>query len=85
LIPNVFSPNGDGINDKWEVPHLAKYPGCSVQIFTRYGQQIFYSDGYDQPWDGTFKGKLMPVGTYYYVIEPKNGVPRFSGYVVLLR
>jgi gliding motility-associated-like protein len=84
-IPNVFSPNGDGINDKWEVPHLAKYPGCTVQIFTRYGQQVYYSDGYDNPWDGTHKGKPMPVGTYYYVIEPKNGVPRFSGYVVLLR
>jgi gliding motility-associated-like protein len=84
-IPNVFSPNGDNINDKWNIRALAKYPGCTVQIFTRYGQLIYNSVGYDNPWDGTFNGKPMPVGTYYYIVDPKNGVQRFAGYVVLLR
>jgi gliding motility-associated-like protein len=85
VIPNVFSPNGDGTNDKWNIKALEKYPNCVVQIFTRYGQKIFHSNGYNTPWDGTHNGKEMPVGTYYYVIEPGNGRPRFSGYVVILR
>jgi large repetitive protein len=84
-IPNVFSPNGDGIHDKWVIRELAKYPNCVVQVFTRWGQLIFNNQGYNEPWDGTSKGKAMPAGTYYYVIEPGNGRPRFSGYVVILR
>jgi large repetitive protein len=85
VIPNVFSPNGDGTNDTWVVRALEKYPNCVVQIFTRYGQKIYHSNGYKTPWDGTHNGKPMPVGTYYYVIEPGNGRPRLSGYVVILR
>ena len=84
-IPNVFSPNGDGTNDTWVIKALEKYPNAVVQVFTRYGQQILNSKGKYTPWDGTFKGKQMPVGTYYYIIEPNNGRPRFSGYVVILR
>lgn len=84
-VPNAFSPNGDGIHDKWEIPYLISYPGCTVDIFNRYGQLIFHTTGYDKPWDGTIKGSPVPVGTYYYIIDPKNGKQKMSGYVDVIR
>ncbi len=85
LIPNIFSPNNDGIHDKWEISYLASYPGCTVDIYNRYGQLIYHSVGYDKPWDGTVNGKQVPVGTYYYIIDPKNGRQKMSGYVDVIR
>jgi len=85
LIPNIFSPNGDGIHDRWEIAYLASYLGCTVDIYNRYGQLIYHSIGYDKPWDGTVNGKQVPVGTYYYIIDPKNGRKKMSGYVDVIR
>jgi gliding motility-associated-like protein len=85
-IPNVFSPNGDGINDTWVIKNTELYPQLTVQIFNRYGQPIFYSKGYYTPWDGKMNGKPLPVGVYYYVITPQDKyVPPSSGYVTILR
>ncbi len=85
VIPNIFSPNGDGVHDKWVVDYLDSYPGCTVDIYNRYGQLIFHSLGYDTPWDGKVNGKDVPVGTYYYIIDPKNGRTKVSGYVDVIR
>ena len=84
-IPNTFSPNGDGIHDKWEIKYLNTYPGCTVEIYNRYGQLVFQSTGYNSPWDGTFKDKPLPAGTYYYIINPKNGRKQMSGFVDIIR
>jgi len=84
-IPNIFSPNGDGIHDKWVIKFLETYPGCTVEIFNRYGQRIYYSTGYSIPWDGTINGKPVPVGTYYYIVDPKNGRQKQAGYVDIVR
>ena len=84
-IPNAFSPNGDGVNDAWNITYLNDYPGCTVDIFDRYGKQVFKSIGYNKPWDGTRNGTPMPVGVYYYIIAPNNGVERLNGSVTLLR
>lgn len=84
-IPNIFSPNGDGIHDKWVIAFLETYPGCTVEIFNRYGQRIYYSVGYSTPWDGTINGKPVPVGTYYYIVDPKNGRQKMTGYVDVVR
>jgi len=84
-IPNAFSPNKDGINDTWELPYLKDYPGCTVEIFNRYGQQVFYSTGYNTPWDGTMNNQPLPVATYYYIINPKNDTPVITGSVTILR
>jgi gliding motility-associated-like protein len=84
-IPNAFSPNGDGVNDRWEIAGLRAIPGCQVEIFNRWGQQIYESMGYEQPWDGTWHGQLMPVGTYYYVIKTKPKDKPYAGWVALLR
>jgi gliding motility-associated-like protein len=84
-IPNTFSPNGDGIHDKWEIKYLDTYPNSSVAIYNRYGQLVFQSKGYSKPWDGTFKDKPLPAGTYYYIIDPKNGRQQMSGFVDIIR
>jgi len=84
-VPNAFSPNGDGIHDKWEILYLDSYPGCTVDVVNRYGQPVYHSVGYTIPWDGKINGKDAPVGTYYYVIDPKNGRTRIAGYVDIIR
>jgi gliding motility-associated-like protein len=84
-VPNAFSPNNDGINDKWEIQYLESYPGCTIDVFNRYGQTVFHSTGYNKPWDGTFKGTPLPVGTYYWVINPKNGRQTITGSVTIIR
>lgn len=84
-IPNIFSPNGDGIHDRWEIQNLSNNPGCSVDIYNRYGQLIFHSIGYSNPWDGTVHGSRVPLGTYYYIIDMKNGKNKFSGYLDIIR
>jgi gliding motility-associated-like protein len=84
-IPNIFSPNGDGVHDKWIIDYLDTYPGSTVDIYNRYGQQIFHSVGYTVPWDGTVNGNPVPVGTYYYIVDPKNGRKLMTGYVDVIR
>ncbi|MBL7743094.1 MAG: PKD domain-containing protein [Chitinophagaceae bacterium] len=84
-VPNVFSPNNDGIHDTWLIPNLTDYPGCTVEVFNRYGQPVFYSSGYGTPWNGTYNGKGVPVGTYYYVIKLQNGFKPMTGSVTVLK
>jgi gliding motility-associated-like protein len=68
-ITNAYSPNGDGVNDAWGVPELRFYEGVRIQIFNSGGSRLFYTENPDIRWDGTYNGKDMPVGTYYWVIE----------------
>ncbi len=84
-IPNIFSPNGDGIHDRWGIEHLNTYPGATIDIYNRYGQLVFHSVGYTTQWDGKANGKDVPVGTYYYVIDPKSGRKKIAGYVDVIR
>jgi gliding motility-associated-like protein len=85
IIPNTFTPNGDGYNDRWEIRSLDSYPGCVVEVYNTAGQLVFRSVGYNQPWDGTMNGKPLPAGTYYYVIDAKNGRSKVAGYVTLIK
>lgn len=85
IIPNTFTPNGDGVNDAWVIEYLENYPEVRVDIFNRFGVRVYASIGYIKPWSGTFNGSELPVGTYYYVIDPKLGLPAYSGWVTILR
>lgn len=84
-IPNAFSPNGDGLNDYWGIQYLTLYPKCDVRIFNRFGQLIFHSIGYSQPWDGTYQGQPLPMGVYCYIIDTKRQKNLFTGIVTLIR
>jgi gliding motility-associated-like protein len=84
-IPNVFSPNGDGVNDRWNIENMADYPGCTLQVFNRYGQLVYTVAGYNTPWDGKVSGKDLPVGVYYYIINLKNGFKPINGSITIIR
>jgi gliding motility-associated-like protein len=74
-VPNTFSPNGDGINDEWEILGIDNFPDCGIQVYNRWGQLVFQTTGYpsDKRWNGTAEGgkKLAP-GSYYYVINLRD-------------
>ncbi|MGI4020631.1 MAG: PKD domain-containing protein [Janthinobacterium lividum] len=85
VVPNTFTPNNDGTNDTWNIKYLDSYPNCTVEIFNRYGAKLFSSIGYPVPWDGTFNGSQLPVGVYYYVINPKSGRTAISGSLTIIK
>ena len=85
IVPNTFTPNGDGINDKWEIEFLSLYPNHHIQIFNRYGQVILDTKNYITPWDGTYKGKPLPAGTYYYIIDLDGLRATKKGYITIIK
>lgn len=85
VIPNTFTPNGDGYNDRWEILNLGAYPDAIVEIYNDRGHLLMRNAGQYRPWDGTYKGMPLPVGTYYYVIHPRSGRDKVAGYVTILR
>lgn len=85
VIPNTFTPNHDGVNDKWDIKYLDTYPSCTVDIFNRNGQKVFSSVGYKVAWDGQSSNGDLPFGVYYYIIDFKNGRKATSGYVTIVR
>jgi gliding motility-associated-like protein len=84
-IPNTFTPNNDGINDRWEIQYLDEYTGQHTTVFTRAGQKVFESRGRYRGWDGRYKGKPVPMDTYYYIIEPGSGRELIAGFVTIIR
>ena len=84
-VPNTFTPNGDGVNDKWLIENLSLYPMHRIQVFNRYGQVVYESKDYTNAWNGTYKGKDLPAGTYYYVIELGPTKKPKVGYVTMIK
>jgi len=71
-IPNAFTPNGDGKNDILKPLGFGLQQLVYFRIYNRYGQLVFQSNTLDAGWDGTFKGKLQPAGTYTYMVKVIN-------------
>ncbi|MEO8761501.1 MAG: gliding motility-associated C-terminal domain-containing protein, partial [Bacteroidia bacterium] len=86
-IPNGFTPNGDSKNDTWMLDNLYKFPNAEVEVYNRWGEQLFYSRGNYQAWNGTYNGSPVPVGTYYYIIKlnDKNYPDHYAGPLTILR
>lgn len=85
VIPNTFTPNNDGTNDIWNIEALETYAQSTITIYNKSGQQVYTDIGYKKPWTGIYNGKQLPAGTYYYLIDLKNGAPLLSGWVLLVR
>ncbi|HEX7845111.1 MAG TPA: gliding motility-associated C-terminal domain-containing protein [Chitinophagaceae bacterium] len=88
-VKNAFTPNGDGMNDRWIVSSsTACYTKLSVAVYNRYGNEVYKNDNYQNNWDGTYNGKPVADGTYYYVVSFKliNGrTATLKGDVTILR
>ncbi|MEZ0485863.1 gliding motility-associated C-terminal domain-containing protein [Fibrella aquatica] len=85
-VPNAFTPNGDNLNDRWNLINLAAYPAIDVTIFNRWGTVIFHAVGPDQEgFDGRLNGADVPGGVYTYVIRLDPRFPPMQGQLMLLR
>ncbi|WP_293742356.1 gliding motility-associated C-terminal domain-containing protein [uncultured Pedobacter sp.] len=84
-IPNAITPNGDGINDTWQITGSDNYPNAEFSIYNRLGMRIFYSKGYPKPFDGVYQNQLLAVGVYYYVIDLKTDCGIISGSLTILQ
>ncbi len=94
FIPEGFSPNGDGVNDVFEIVGIAKYPNNSITIINRWGSKVFEAAPYKADWNGTNQfgvsfGDDLPSGTYFYILnlgkEGPNGEQEIKGYIYLNR
>lgn len=88
-IPNAFSPNGDGLNDRWIIDGLHTYPDANIKVYNRWGNVVYETNNYSEleAWDGSSKnGGKLPVGTYWYVVElnASDSEPR-TGSVTIVR
>ncbi len=66
--PKFFTPNGDGLNDYWNIPMLStQYPSAQIEIYDRYGKLIDVLSGQHQGWNGTFNSEKLPATDYWFV------------------
>jgi gliding motility-associated-like protein len=86
-FPDGFTPNGDGVNDVWEIDNIFLFPECEIEVYDRWGIQMFRSVGYNTPFDGQYNGKDLPVGTYYYIIKLNDPMfpEAFTGPLTIMR
>ena len=87
IIPEYFTPNSDGTNDRWIVPGLAEvYPAAVVTIFDRYGKTLKQFFGAEADgWDGTYNGQIMPSTDYWYQIDIEEINRQYVGHFTLIR
>lgn len=83
-IPNVFTPNGDGINDEWIINNIEMFPDAVVYVFNRWGQMMYTARGSDERWNGEYRGHFVPAGTYMYIIDLFNDEEPYQGTVTVL-
>jgi gliding motility-associated-like protein/uncharacterized repeat protein (TIGR01451 family) len=84
IIPNVFTPNGDGVNDTFEIPGLELYAENELTIVNRWGGTVYFKKGYKNEW----AGEGLNEGTYFYLLKVKSGDNKwetYKGYVTLIR
>ena len=91
FIPDGYSPNGDGTNDLFVIRGIVNYPTNTFVIFNRWGNKVFEASPYLNNWDGSSMfglrvgGDELPIGTYFYVLDLKDGSPVFKGTIYLNR
>ena len=86
IIYTGLSPNGDGVNDVFQIDGIEDYPNNSVKIFNRWGNTVYEMDGYKNEWNGNWgrRGELLPDGTYFYIFDTGEG-KQHSGFLEIRR
>jgi len=85
MVPNVITPNEDGINDFFFVNEILLYAPVDLIIYNRWGMMVFENDDYQNNWDGdNFSGKPLVPGTYYYVLKLTDAEDR-AGFITIIR
>jgi gliding motility-associated-like protein len=84
-VPTAFSPDGNNINDTWNIPALNAFPSFELSLYNRHGQLVYQNRNSFRPWDGTYKGEPQPAAVYVYVINLGRGLPVKKGSVLLIR
>ena len=84
-IPTCFTPNSDGVNDKFEIKYSELYPDIHVEIYNRWGILMFKSDGYLEMWDGSYNGKEPAIASYVYIITLGDGSETLTGSVSIVK
>ena len=82
---NYISPNGDGKNDVWMIKNYSVYKDYSIIIYNDAGIKVLDTVGYNNDWSGTFQGKDLPQGVYYYVVQSPDGQKKFRGSISVNR
>jgi gliding motility-associated-like protein len=87
IVPNAFTPNGDGVNDCFGVGRWGDVQLEELEVFNRFGLRVFSTRNPSDCWDGTFHGQQQPTGTYVYIIRARTfcGEVTRKGTVVLIR
>lgn len=88
VVPNGFSPNGDGVNDNFVIPGIEDFPGNELVVYNRWGSKVYSATGYNNSWDGKSNnnmafGEPLAAGTYFYVLTLGNGTNGITGYVYI--
>lgn len=85
-VPNAFTPNGDNDNDTWHISWLEFYPEATIDIYDRWGRLVYKRKGFPvEGWDGRSNGKPLPMDSYHYIIDLKNGSDAIIGNVTIIR
>jgi len=82
---NFFSPNGDQINDTWMIRNPELYDNCEFTIYDSMGNKVFHQTGYNNDWEGKYRDRELPDGTYYYIIKCDDTKLSYKGSITLLR
>jgi len=86
LVLNGISPNGDGMNDAFTIVNIEQFPQNELRIYNRWGNLVYETTGYQNTWTGTWEGKDLPDGTYFYFIDlDGTGRRQFAGYLQIKR
>jgi gliding motility-associated-like protein len=86
VIPDIITPNNDGYNDTWIIKNIDLFPNAEISVFTRWGKLVFNTKNIAaNPWDGRYKGELLPTDSYHYVLHLNDGSQPRSGVISIIR
>ncbi|MBL7900211.1 MAG: gliding motility-associated C-terminal domain-containing protein, partial [Crocinitomicaceae bacterium] len=91
VMSDAFSPNGDGLNDYFQIKNIDRYPNNTLTVMNRWGSVVYKAAPYTNNWYGecnsglVLYGNEVPEGSYYFILDLKDGSEPIKGYIVINR